>query len=115
MARRTSFGNQVLRASLKSSVATAAVVATLGGWAAFGLADQPSASAQAQPVAQAPAQPGAFAQPHTRRQRLPGGQNPYGTGGNSSPAPQIGGTAPQAFPNQGSTYRRPITRTHSSR
>jgi Mg-chelatase subunit ChlI len=45
MARQETSQRQLLSASLKSAVATAAIVATIGGWVAFGMNDPQNASA----------------------------------------------------------------------
>jgi hypothetical protein len=53
MARYTKPGKLLLATSIKSAVVTAAVVASIGGWVAFGVASPDTAGASArQPVSQ---------------------------------------------------------------
>lgn len=132
MSRNDPIQRRVTSSSIKAAVASAAVVATLGGWAAIGLTDarQSAAAPAAQQAVQQPAQQPAQSDQtfpqlgfETRRPRFDDHEGyeqdeheGYEGEGESQAAPQ---TAPQQAQPNGQTQtvpqQRPITRTRSSR
>jgi len=112
MARNDTSRRQQLSGNIKSAIATAAIVGTLGGWVAFGSQQAATTIDTSTAVAQSDTSvvtSGSSA-------ALPSTSAQSGTTAESSSSAQSGTTAqPSTGATQSSTQRAPVARTRSSR